>query len=190
MKSFIFLYFVFFTTQALFSQDIIVKKNGEVLSVYNMDESSNWIYYTIETSPNSQTYKIKKDEIFTIRKEGVSQKKGNTPTQIGTNRAVTINKPTRTDAPPADENNKKLIELYNQKHQITGLKSDDEPAHYGFCVMGVADYSILSNEDVEIRFVQCNPQLLGNNWAGYQTHFLLNPFYIEVLNNSSFGFRN
>lgn len=183
MKSFIFLYLVFFTTQALFSQDIIVKKNGEVLSVYNIDESSNWIYYTTETNPNSQTFKIKKDEIFTIRKEGDAQKKGNAPTQIRTNQTVTINKPAKSNA-PADENNKKLIELYNQKYRITGLKSDDKPAHYGFCVMGVSDYSILSNEDIEIRFVQCNPQLLGNNWAGYQTHFILNPFYIEVLNKT------
>lgn len=50
------------------AQDILVKKDGTVLQVYNLDEGGSFYIYTLEPSTDANIVKINKDEVFTIKK--------------------------------------------------------------------------------------------------------------------------
>ncbi len=50
------------------SQDIIVKKDGSVIKVYNLEEGKEVFYYTLDPSSEAQVLKIKKSEVFTTQK--------------------------------------------------------------------------------------------------------------------------
>ena len=56
----------FFLPTILLGQDIIVKKNGTILNVYNLEESSSSYYYSLK--PNSEILKINKVDVFSIKK--------------------------------------------------------------------------------------------------------------------------
>ena len=50
------------------AQDIIVKKDGTFLTVYNLEESSTSYFFTLEPSKDAPTQKISKDDVFSIKK--------------------------------------------------------------------------------------------------------------------------
>lgn len=64
--SFILIILIFATSFAM-SQDIIVKKDGSIINVYNLDEGKDVYYYTLQPSADAPLQKIKKSEIFTTR---------------------------------------------------------------------------------------------------------------------------
>lgn len=67
MKKYLFLLLMsFFLPTILLGQDIIVKKNGTILNVYNLEESSSSYYYSLK--PNSEILKINKVDVFSIKK--------------------------------------------------------------------------------------------------------------------------
>lgn len=57
------------------TQDIIVKKDGSVLNVYNLEEGKEVFYYTLEPSPNAQVLKINKSEVFTTKADDTQSDK-------------------------------------------------------------------------------------------------------------------
>ena len=50
------------------SQDIIVKKDGTILNVYNLEESENFYFYTLESSEDATIQKINKNDVFSVKK--------------------------------------------------------------------------------------------------------------------------
>ena len=50
------------------AQDILVKKDGSILNVYNLEESNSSYFYTLEPSHESTVQKIGKDDVFSIKK--------------------------------------------------------------------------------------------------------------------------
>ena len=51
------------------AQDIIVKKDGSILNVYNLEESATSYFYTLEPSSEASVLKINKDDVFSIKKK-------------------------------------------------------------------------------------------------------------------------
>lgn len=51
-----------------FAQDIIVKKDGTILNVYNLEESSSSYFYTLKPSSDATVLKISKDDVFSVKK--------------------------------------------------------------------------------------------------------------------------
>lgn len=58
----------YFFTSSLMAQDIIVKKDGTILNVYNLEESASSYFYSLEPSKSSSILKIEKEEVFSIKK--------------------------------------------------------------------------------------------------------------------------
>ena len=54
------------------AQDVIVKKDGTILNVYNLEEGTNSYFYTLEPSADATTQKISKEEVFSVKKNGES----------------------------------------------------------------------------------------------------------------------
>ena len=57
-----------FFVSHLMAQDILVKKDGTILTVYNLEESATSYFYTLEPSKDAPTQKISKDDVFSIKK--------------------------------------------------------------------------------------------------------------------------
>lgn len=53
---------------AVEAQDILVLKNGEVKSVYNVEVGKESIFYTVESKASAAIHKIEKKDVFTIKK--------------------------------------------------------------------------------------------------------------------------
>ncbi len=51
------------------AQDIIVKKDGSILNVYNLEESATSYFYTLEPSSGASVLKINKDDVFSVKKK-------------------------------------------------------------------------------------------------------------------------
>jgi len=54
------------------AQDVIVKKDGTIMNVYNMEESDNYYFFTLEPSADAATQKISKADVFSVKKNGES----------------------------------------------------------------------------------------------------------------------
>lgn len=63
------------------AQDIIVKKDGTILNVYNLEESDNYYFFTLEPSADAATQKISKVDVFSAKKNGESSQP---QTSVGT----------------------------------------------------------------------------------------------------------
>ena len=69
-----------FVTSYLMAQDITVKKDGSILTVYNLEESNTSYFYSLEPSKDAPTQKLAKSEVFSVKKSDgttVSQANGN-----------------------------------------------------------------------------------------------------------------
>lgn len=129
------------------AQDLIVKKNGEVLCVYNIDIADKWVYYTSDNAEDSELKRILKDEVFSVK--------------IGDDNMQTIDaaqpsEKTEVNAnmQKAAGNNEDLMALYNQP-SITGfkkMKPNDKDTKTAFAVIRVGKESVLSNSDLEVSF--------------------------------------
>lgn len=64
-----------FVTSYLKAQDIIVKQDGNILTVYNLEESNTSYFYSLEPSKDAPIHKIEKSEVFSVKKsDGTTQK--------------------------------------------------------------------------------------------------------------------
>ena len=52
------------------AQDIIVKKDGTILKVYNLEESDISYFYTLESLEDAAIQKINKNDVFSVKKNG------------------------------------------------------------------------------------------------------------------------
>lgn len=84
-----YLIFLLYTVNSATAQDIIVKKDGTILEVYNMEESPNSIFYSLEPSEDATMLKISKDDVFSVKK-----KDGIQPSHTNVNNAINTNKVT------------------------------------------------------------------------------------------------
>lgn len=62
------LFVVLLSATLAMAQDIIVKKDGAILNVYHLEEGSNVYYYSLESGDDAQTFKINKDDVFSVKK--------------------------------------------------------------------------------------------------------------------------
>lgn len=73
------------------AQDVIVKKDGTIMNVYNLEESDNYYFFTLEPSADAATQKIGKGDVFSVKKNGESSKpQSGAGTQTATTVATTV----------------------------------------------------------------------------------------------------
>lgn len=49
------------------SADIIITKEGKTIEVHNIEISTNWIFYTNESSANAPIQKMSKADVFAVK---------------------------------------------------------------------------------------------------------------------------
>lgn len=96
------------------AQDIIVKTDGTILNVFNVEESENSFFFTLESTSDAAIYKISKKDVFSFKK-----KDGTTNTRTGdtvlNNKQVTQQKTIVVAEISSEINIKKGIKRFTAK---------------------------------------------------------------------------
>lgn len=175
--------------------DVIVKKDGTSLEVYNIEVGAKYITYTKGQSPDSELARIPCEDCFAI-KEGDGEMKmiGSQVTQEPVKSAV----PEKQDgsssfvkAIPA-EDNLETVDQYNRAHYIYRDKDKENKnkLHTGqsLAVWGVSPQSVMSDENVTIsiepseKYSREGGMLLG---CLIDTGFKINSGFIISIKNKT-----
>ena len=150
-----------------FSQDRVITKDGDVFEAYRIDVGSNYVYYTKEDKEDAVVQKISKSDVLMIKKKDGTKinvtecepnaSKSQAPqTSNGQQSIVQVK---YEDLPSeAKAANDALIAKYNAPFEI--FMKEKCKKHIGktkaseaFAIYGVTRKSVISNEDLEIRFI-------------------------------------
>ena len=150
-----------------FGQDRVITKNGDVFEAYRIDVGSNYVYYTKEDKEDAVVQKISKSDVLMIKKkdgtkinvtecEPKASKSQATQTSNGQQSIVQVK---YEDLPSeAKAANDAFIAKYNAPFE-TFMKEKCKKhigktkAYEAFAIYGVTRKSVISNEDLEIRFI-------------------------------------
>ena len=142
------------------AQDVIVKKDGTPILTKVLEVNTDNVKYKKHGNPDGPTYTIAISDILTLTyangdKENfsnTSQKSdvANLPTDENTSND---NSQRFVELPP-DDNNAGIIKEYNKVYQPTKkIGHSNENATRCFILCGVKDNSLMSNSEIEMRFV-------------------------------------
>lgn len=162
LKRSIFILMLLCFCASLQAQDLIVKKNGEVMAVYNIDIAEKWVYYTLEASTDDDLKRLSREDVFSVKiGSGDMQLLSAQNTEPKKEEQILEENfgPRFVERKTAD-NNDILIAKYNRTN-ITGVKMNekstkltgpsDKETDNGVAILRVTESSVLSNEDIEIQ---------------------------------------
>ena len=167
MKRIVLLLTAIITLLTAVAQDIIVTSDGERMTVYDLKVGKKFITYRL--TPGGTSKRIGKARVTSYKKQkkaaptvkNIETEKPDTTTQqTGEVLEITIaEKPRKPEKITGEikrataDNNSRLIEQYSKPHNGYGTRqSNGTPAKYAIAIMGIADGSVLSNEDIEVEF--------------------------------------
>lgn len=148
----LFLFFSFLPL-CVFSQDVIVKKNGSTILAKVNKVGTTEIEYKKWNNLEGPIYTINTSDVLAINyQNGEKDTFDETPNESHATKAPDNNTPRLIKKGPA-ENNEMLIKRYKTDVRQKGNPLKDD-APYCSVYLGVTKNSIISNEDVEISFPQ------------------------------------
>lgn len=167
--------------------DMIVKKDGTTLNVYNVEVGPKFVTFTKDASPDSELGRVRIEECFGIKTgdgemiavETLSNSQSSQTTASNTNQST---QPKVIEAVAASDN-KKLIDMYNSVffEYPSKDKEDVNKLHSGMSLIiwGVGEESVLSDENMLILIEEVE-------WAQYKisvTNKTDNNLYIDMTNS-------
>lgn len=137
---------VFSTIKA---QDVLITQDGELLNVYELEISSNAVFYKTENKTDAPIQRIDKGKILMIKlKDGTKYKFDNNDKTVDTEDQTKASMPATSGM--AAEANRQRIEQYNIMLPEFKGKPKDKEAKRLFCAMGYGADSQLIDDNVEI----------------------------------------
>ncbi len=154
-KKYAIMVLLLFCAMVAYAQDVIVKKSGEVLNVYNVEIATKYIYYTTNKSTDD-IKKIIKDDVFSVKiGNGEMQMIGAKTKEQHKIQENTSEKEKLSEGlveRKVADNNAELIARYNKYHNgYTDKKPTNKVTKDGYAILGVTKESVLSNEDIEVE---------------------------------------
>ena len=145
-----------FVSQRLEAQDVIVKKDGTTILSKVLEVNEANLKYKKFKNPQGPTYSISLSEIMSVNYENGEKdtfEKINNPIKDSSNQMTS----TKLIEKSADERNQELISIYNRNYKLNSKeKKKDDYAKGCVLVFGMKSNSIISNEDLEMKFVRTN----------------------------------
>lgn len=145
-----------FSTTCIYSQDVLIKKNGDEVEVKVIKISPSEIEYKKWSNQEGPSYTLLKSEVFMIKyKNGdkdVFKEEDTAPLPTNQPNQPTNNAPIKVE-PSSD--NASLIEQYNKiEHKLCGLKTKNKEAKCWWGTIGVTQSSVLSSDEIQITISQ------------------------------------
>lgn len=143
------------------SQDMIVTNDGTSLKVYNLEVSSNSVFYQLEDKSDAPLQKMLKSDILIIKRADGTKLDFSAPTQpiAPTASQSGVTKVTvETLSAEAKAANEALIAKYNEPVEITVDEKyrkllGKKTSLYIHPIYGLKNNSVLSDENIEINFI-------------------------------------
>lgn len=162
--------------------DIIVKKDGTQMSVYNVEESGKWILYTTDESPDSELKRIDINEVFGIKQgEGEMKMVGTSNNVLPESKKDISGNPVKIAALPAAEN-ADIINQYNTS-SFSKIRKEPNPKKYRegtvTTIWGIAKNSILKDNHIRISINEKGIRKFSNKL------FCMTPGYAVTIENHS-----
>ena len=130
--------------------DIIVLKDGTSITAYNIEKGKGHVFYTLTSDQDAPLKKISLSEVFAIKiGDGPMQTVESETSLSESNNNSTVEGESDVVSAP---NNRSLIDQYNDVTYTFNGKMKDKEAKAVIAVWGVSPNSILSTDEVEIRF--------------------------------------
>lgn len=188
MRKFVFILVYVLTVVSVYSQDVIVKKSGEVLNVYNVEIAAKYIFYTTEQL-TEDIKRILKEDVFSVKiGNGEMQMVAETVKEEPKNREFAENSATTNEGlieRKVADNNAELIARYNKRHDgYIDKKPTNKVAEDGYAIIGITKESVLSNEDIE---VELRMRDIEYSYALWRKDFIrLNKMYsVSIVNKTN-----
>lgn len=148
------------------AEDIIVLNNGDIIRSKVMEIGQSEIKYKKASNPNGPLYAINRSDIISITYEnGETEKFGCPSDEMQTDDK---SQDGQIIPPVPDDNNSELINQYNSQYPINPRKEQkNKIVEDGLIYWGFSDESILSTDDLEVRFKRRggNDKYLYNSWT-------------------------
>lgn len=176
-----------------FSQDIIIRKNGDELQVKVLEITNSEVSFKKISNIEGPNYTLSKDEIFMIKYENGDKDVFSDESLLHKNQMYNKEYVCQSNDAIGDSNNQKLINLYNTYNNAfkCDIKRDKAKAWTG--TLGVTAASVLSTDEIEIvirsedKSYFCFPydykgEILKDK---QEPCYELGKFYIEIYNKTS-----
>ena len=158
------------------AQDVIVKKDGSTILSKVLEVNTADIKYKKFSNLNGPTYTIDKSDIIAINYENGEKDDFNTFQSSNEMSSERLSSPKYIERKPS-QNNSKLIERYRGEIKFATTSSNKD-ALWFFPIMAVSDSSLMSNDEIEMRFV---PTI---KWSYSKQKSILR-YYIEIENKTN-----
>ncbi len=165
MKRLLLLVLLLVVALPLMAQDMIVRRDGTIVTSKVMEISSSEIKYKKFTNPDGPLYTLKVSEVLSINFENGEVERFD--------QAAAVQAPVAEPAKPAepqlievaaDANNQALLDRYNNS-QVKILKQKDvdkEMKSFYYYKFGFTQNSVLSNRDIEVTYLVANTKIRFN----------------------------
>lgn len=144
--------------------DIIVKKDGTTLNVFNVERSSKSVIYTETADADAPLRKIPVEECFAIKiGDGemvtidASKSDDNKPSKEETTKTETApDKPVMVEPVPSAENEAMIARINNVTISHSKKQPKDKPDYtdYAIGLLGITPGSILSDQNIDVTIEQ------------------------------------
>lgn len=138
------------------AQNVLITKDGDVKTVFDVEVSGTSVYYKLDTEASSPIQKISKDDVFMIKcpdgsKVDLGNGNPNIPSQTNT-----LSSEDKVDASEyyqqdVARNNQLINEMHSVEISFTGEKKN-KTAGFLLCQIVPSADSQLANKDIEISF--------------------------------------
>ena len=159
------------STSYAFSQDVIVKKDGNTIVSKVVEVTPEYIKYKKFSNPQGPTYSIKIDDVTSVNYENGDKDTFSEQTSHATSNLTAESQP----PVPDEQRNQELMTLYNReyaaKDDLGSLK--DKPARECIIVMGAASTSIFANNELEISLVKRVSDIPSGEWGTQHVYYIL-----------------
>lgn len=186
--------------------DVIVKKDGSTIKVFNIEVGQKYITFTKEASPDSELGRIEVDQCFAIKTDDGEMKTIEASSQSKEEKVVSPEQVIKDAVGNSD--NKTIIKQFNTTYLNKGdkFKEDPKKLHSGLSLMvwGIEENSVLSDDNMTMMVEPIDPlkgtyvlvmvnKTKENMYVDLTRSFKINgmgnaiPFYDEKIYSTSHG---
>ena len=163
----IFLSIAILSTSFAFSQDVIVKKDGNTIVSKVVEVTPEYIKYKKFSNPQGPTYSVKIEDIASVNYENGDKDTFSEQPSPATSNITTASQP----PVPDEQRNQELLALYNReytaKNDLGSLKGS--PARECIFVMGASSTSVFANNELEMSLVKRVSDIPKGEWGTQHT---------------------
>lgn len=151
MKSFFLIMVAIVCATTIYAQDTMITQSADVLTVYDVEISSTFVFYKTSNSSDAKIQKIEKSQVLMIKRpDGTKYNLGNSPAANVQNNTPSSTPGINQSSNESQRKNAESISKINTSHATNTKSQSNKSADWVFAGFGVTQNSVLINDDLEV----------------------------------------